>query len=291
MKTGSMQVILEVVWASILALLIIAIAGGIWGTLFTINLSTSPNIPWSEAVMAVVLWLMWQYLGGRFPPQRTSQERRLRLRANPVAGRVFIWAFVAGLLWIPALAGYWILSFNLVKMSGNVLPDLTKYPLIALVLVAIMGSLVSPISEEAAVRGYLQVFLERRFAVSTAILISAFVFALAHLTQGLWLPKLFVYFMGGLAFGVTAYLTKSILPGIAVHILADLTFFTTVWPYDTARPLVWVSGPDVWFWVHLAQALIFTVLAVLAFRQLAKAVRNQQAGSTGVLETEPARSV
>ncbi len=83
-------------------------------------------------------------------------------------------------------------------------------------------------------------------------------------------PKLLVYFLAGLAFGVTAYLTNSTLPAILPHTIGDLTFFTLVWPHDAARQLVWDSGIDNWFWMHVAQAMVFTVLAVLAFQRLAR---------------------
>ncbi len=45
--------------------------------------------------------------------------------------------------------------------------------------------------------------------------------------------------------------------------------FFLIWPYDAARPLVWKAGADLWFWLFAAQAIIFTALAVLAFRCLA----------------------
>ncbi len=99
--------------------------------------------------------------------------------------------------------------------------------------------------------------------------ISSVLFALAHVTHGFLWPKLLVYFLAGLVFGVTAYLTNSILRGMLVHVGADLTFFTLVWPYDTARRLVGEGGVDAWFWIHVTQALAFTVLAILAFRRLA----------------------
>jgi hypothetical protein len=56
-----------------------------------------------------------------------------------------------------------------------------------------------------------------------------------------------------------------------VHIVGDVTFFTLVWPHDAARRLVWEGGADAWFWLHVAQAIGFTVLAMLAFRKLARA--------------------
>jgi hypothetical protein len=47
--------------------------------------------------------------------------------------------------------------------------------------------------------------------------------------------------------------------------IGDLTFFTSVWPHDAARRLVWDSGTDNWFWIHVAQAIVLTMLAVWAF--------------------------
>jgi len=133
-----------------------------------------------------------------------------------------------------------------------------------------VASLVSPLTEEAAFRGYCQVILERRFPAVTAITISSVLFALAHLTQGFFWPKVLVYFLAGVVFALPAYLTKSTLPTIPVHVLGDLTFSIFVWPHDAARRLVWKGGADVWFYVHAFQAIIFTFLAVLAFRRLAE---------------------
>src|SRR5205085_10012989 len=115
----------------------------------------------------------------------------------------------------------------------------SAYPRLTVILGLIMGSLVSPLTEEAAFRGYCQVMLERRFRGATAIAISSVFFALWHgPTQGFVWPKLLFYFLVGVTFGVAAYLTRSILPAIPVHIMGDLTFFFLVWPYDATRPLV-----------------------------------------------------
>jgi hypothetical protein len=79
------------------------------------------------------------------------------------------------------------------------------------------------------------------------------------------------YFLVGVAFGATAYITKSILPAIPPHIVGDLTFFAMVWPRHAARQLVSESGTDSWFWTHAAQTVVFAVLAIWAFARLAKA--------------------
>jgi membrane protease YdiL (CAAX protease family) len=265
-----------IVWAAILAFLILVVNSQVWGALFTSNLGTTPAIPWAVPAMALFLWLMWRYLNGSWWPRGTSATRRRLLRATPVPGRVFAWATLTGVLSIPALAGYWIVMFKLFKMAGNVLPDLSGVSLLTVVLLVGMASLVAPLSEEAAFRGYAQSILERAFrGPAVPVILSSVLFALAHLTQGFYVPKLFVYFLGGVVAGAVAYVTRSILPGIVGHILTDLTFFTLVWPYDTQRRLIWETGvSDTWFWIHVAQAIIFTVLAMLAFRRLARITKD-----------------
>jgi membrane protease YdiL (CAAX protease family) len=258
------------VWGGIVAFLILALGAGAWGSLLLANFGKGPALPWAVPVMALVLWLMWKYLGGKWWPESTSEARRTYLRANRVSGAVFAWSLLAGVLSIVALTGYWIVMFRLVKMSPNLVPDMSRYPLLTTILVLVTASLVSPITEEVAFRGYCQVRLERAFTGPAAVAISSVYFSLAHLTQGIFWPKLFVYFLAGLAFGVTAYLTRSLLPGLAVHVLADLTFFTLVWPRDATRLLISQHGADVWFWIHVAQAIGFTAIAILAYRKLAK---------------------
>ncbi len=272
---------MSVVWSALLAFLITTVGQGVWGALVVTNLATSPAVPWAAVVMGLVLWLMWQYLGGWGWPRGTAEARRRLRRANPVTGLELRWAVVAGALSIVALAGYWIVMFHLVKMPGTVLPEFSSYPLRTVALLFVMGSLVAPLVEETAFRGYGQLLLERDFRAPIAVGISSVLFALAHVTHGFLGPKLFVYFLAGLVFGATAHLTNSILPGMAVHVAADLTFFTLVWPHDTTRRLVGEGGADAWFWIHVSQALAFTALAILAFRRLAR-ISGRTGGASGV---------
>jgi len=178
---------------------------------------------------------------------------------------------------IVALAGYWILLFQLVKMPANALDTFSGYPLLTTVLVIAMASLVSPITEEAAFRGYCQVILEREFTAPIAVLLSSVLFTVAHVVHGFLLPKLLVYFLAGVVFGGMAYLANSTVPAIPAHIIGDLTFFTLIWPYDATRRLVWEGGADRWFWIHTAQALVFTALAIPAFVRLARVSKHSPA--------------
>jgi membrane protease YdiL (CAAX protease family) len=268
--------ILKLAGFGLLAFAITTLAGGIWSGLLVANLRSTPAVPWSVPVMAILLWLAWSYLGGKGWPRSTSEARRRYLRANRRPGRTYLWAWAAGVLAVVALAGYWIVLFQWARMPPNMLADVSSYPRFTVALMILTGSLVAPLMEEAGFRGYFQVALEREFRNPVAIVIASVVFALAHgPTQGFLWPKLLFYLLVGVAFGATAYLTNSILPAIPVHFVGLLLFFTLIWPRDASRRLVWEGGADNWFWIHVAQAVVFTVLAVWAFQRLAGVrVRN-----------------
>jgi len=267
-----------VVWSGALAFVLTVFTGGIWTVLLISNAATSPAIPWAVAVMALLLWMMWQYLGGKWGPRSTSQARRRYLRARPLSGQVFAWALVAGLLSIVALVGYWIVLFQLVKIPARVLQNFSGYPLLTVVLVLVMASLVSSLAEEVGFRGYFQGILEQKVSGPVAIVIAALLIAPAHgLTQGFLWPILLWYFFVDVMFGGMAYLTKSILQSAVVHSIGLLIFFTLVWPYDAQRRLIWGTGANTGFWIAAAQAIIFTVLALLAFIRLARVTKRARA--------------
>jgi membrane protease YdiL (CAAX protease family) len=208
------------------------------------------------------------------------RNRKLLLRANPVSREALAWSIVAGLFAIIALAGFWIITFRLFPMQANrLLPAQFTSSRILIAAIMIGASILAPISEESGIRGYLQASLERNFKPATAVAMSSIVFAVAHVAQGMAWPKLVCYFLVGVTFGTLAYLNDSILPVIPVHIAGDLIFFLFVWPHDKTRSLVWRTGADLWFWIHIVQMIVFTGLAVLAFRRL-----NQARLSTGAFD-------
>jgi len=258
-------------WATLVAFAILFVGQAIWSGLLAANFRNSPRAaPWSVLAMAVVLWAGWTYLGGSWWPPKTSQARRRGRRANPVSATGFLLSLLAGVLAMVALAGCWIVFFQLAKTPANALGDPSKYPLLTIVLLVLMSSLVSPIVEEIAFRGYCQQILERHFSGTVAVLLSSLLFMLAHANHGWYWTKLSVYFLGGIVFGAIARLTNSILTSLPVHIFADLTFFTLIWPRDGSRVLLSAGGADPWFWAHVVQALVFACLAILLFGRLAK---------------------
>jgi membrane protease YdiL (CAAX protease family) len=272
--------ILRTIALGILALVIALFPGGVWTGLLIANLRLSPSTPWAVLVMGVLLWALWRYLGGWGPPRANSETRHRLLRARAVPPPVFGWAIVAGLLSIVALAGFWIVLLQLVKVPLHNLPDFSKYPLQTVVAVIATACVVSSVPEEAGFRGYLQSFLEQRLPAAGAILLSSLVLAPGHCaTQGFVWPVVLFYFLVDSMLGTMAYLTKSILPSVVVHFIGLLIFFTLVWPHDGTRPFVRDAGPGCWFWVHLAQFMVCGLLALVSFRRLTRVTRVLRAGS------------
>lgn len=256
--------------AALASLAVAALGSLTWAPLLVANLRFSPRLPWAIPAEAVALALIWAYLGGRGWPRRTSAARRALLRSSLVSPAQFLWAAIAGFLALVALAGLWIVLVELTGAGGNpTLPNSAAIPPVVIALFILMGSLVSPLTEEAAFRGYGQVLLERHFRPVVAVVLSSVFFGLYHgPTQGFAPSKLFFYFLVGVVFGSIAFLTRSVLPAIPVHIAGDLLFFTQIWPHDATRPMVLTQGADAMFWVHCAQVVVFGCLAVLAFWRL-----------------------
>ncbi len=90
-------------WTGGLAFLVTVVAGGIWTSLLLANLASTPAVPWAAAAMAPVLWSIWSYLGGKWPPGRAKEagavfcepgEYRLQCspgRCLPVHGPWSLW--------------------------------------------------------------------------------------------------------------------------------------------------------------------------------------------------------
>ncbi|MGH7733984.1 MAG: lysostaphin resistance A-like protein, partial [Gemmatimonadales bacterium] len=219
----------SVLLAAVIGLAITAYGQGLWGVLVFANLKTAPAIPWAPALMVPLLAVMVVFLAGVWPRRGAATRRRL-VRLGPVSRQAFLWSMIAGGCGVAALSGVWIVLTSLVKTPPNLLVDLKGVPVLTLAPILIVSILAAPITEEIAFRGYALGVLERAFTPAAAIVVSSTLFALVHLTQGLYPTKLVVYFLAGLAFALIAWRTGSLLPAMIVHSAADLTFFTLVWP-------------------------------------------------------------
>jgi membrane protease YdiL (CAAX protease family) len=262
---------MRILWSGLFAVLMTAIVSGVWAALLLTNLSHAPAFPWSSLVMALLLWALWSFMDGKWGLPRTRAVRREFLRAAPLPRRVYSWALAAGLLWVVFLGGLWIVLQQLVSVPGNKLPDFSAIPKGMVIATLVTASASGAVSEEAGFRGYFQSALERSGFGAAAILCTALLMAPIHaLTQGFVWPTLLFYLLVDGMLGALAYFTKSILPGVLVHAVGLFTFFGVVWPRDKYRVPIWQSGADVWFWIHLAQAVLFAVLSLFALKRVAR---------------------
>jgi membrane protease YdiL (CAAX protease family) len=267
-----------IVWTGAFAAVMTAAVSGVWSGLLLANLKVGPAVPWSALVMALLLGALWAFLGGKWGSLGAESARRELLRAPHVAPSVLVWALIAGSLSIVALAGFWIVLRRLVATPGNASGDFSALPPVTAVATLAMAALAGAVSEEAGFRGYFQGALERGGLGPGAVLATALVMAPLHAsTQGFVWPTMVFYLLVDGMLGTLAYLTKSIRPGIMVHALGLLVFFGLVWPYDGSRRLVWRQGPDVGFWLHAAQVVVFAGLGALAFVHLAKVAKRSRA--------------
>ena len=269
---------LTIIWTGAFAVVMTGLTSGVWGGLLTTNLRTTPTIPWAAAAMAAVLWALWSWLGGRWRPASTEGARRMLLRGGKLPTPVAAWAVAAGVAWVVALAGFWVVLHRIVAAPGNPFGDLSKLPPVTVAVSLVMAAVSGAVSEEAGFRGYFQGALERRGLGAFAVLVAALVMAPIHAqTQGFVWPTLLFYLLVDAMLGALTYVTGSIRPGIVVHAIGLLVFFGLIWPQDAHRQLIWVTGADPSFWISLAQTVVFTVLGGSAFVRLLRLAKRAKA--------------
>ena len=259
------------------ALVATAVGSAIWGGLLTVNLSTTPAVPWSAPVTWLLLWLAWRYAGGTGPPARTQASRRAALRGRIIDRSRFVLALVAGGCALVALIGVWIVLFQTGAMRGNAVPDFAQYPLPTVALVIATAAAMGAMTEEGAFRGYVQGLFERRWSPAIAIGVTALLLAPGHAaTQGFALPTFVFYLLVDIMLGTTAYLCESIVPGVFVHAAGLAAFFGWVWPNDAARAIGESALHETWFWIHVAQIVVLGGASIVAYRRLAAAGSGRQ---------------
>ena len=89
----------------------------------------------------------------------------------------------------------------------------------------LMGGVMSGVLEEAAYRGYMQTGLEK-VDPANAVLITSLVVAVSHITHGLGAVLLLGpgFFVAAVLYGILAQRTGTILPGMIIHVLGDLSY-------------------------------------------------------------------
>jgi hypothetical protein len=82
---------------------------------------------------------------------------------------------------------------------------------------------------------------------------------------------------GSTIFGVLAYLTGSILPGLILHTSVDaLRYVQLLWlGTSTPQVLIWETGADLKFWANVLAFIGLGATAIWAYYKLAAVVRSE----------------
>ena len=249
-----------------------------WAVLSTVNLQVWPTIPWSVPPVALYLFFYWSYLRGRWGPAVTAEGRRTGLRAHPLPAGVWRWALMAGFLaWTAVLAAR-VLFDAVVRAPAEQFPPHSPLTIVWYVLVT---SAVAGIAEEAGFRGYMQGPIERRHGPVVAILIAGVVFWLSHFASfvghvGWFLGYAWYYLAAAVVFGALAHVTNSILPGVVMHILANLLGFGMLlwWGSSSGPGSAGGMSRDTVLWTAGVLALVSAPAGVWAYRRLGRECRD-----------------
>lgn len=254
-----------------------------WALLVKANLKLFPGVPWSVLPAAFLLWIYWRYLRGEWWPKSTSEIRKKNLRANHISGDVWGAAILAGIVGLAALLLFMRVMNRMIRLPQQQLTASDPIPTVTLFFLLLMGSAVAGIVEEAAFRGYMQGPIEKRHGPVSAILITGILFGFAHFTHPETTIALMPFYVGVAAiYGMMAYLTNSIFPGMVLHAVGNvfggldlITRGQSEWQ-TSPKPeqLIWQTGSDTSFWISCIIFIIAGAATIWAYYSLAATVRK-----------------
>ena len=189
------------------------------------------------------------------------------------------WSWISAILLGVVILAFIVLGAQIMDIPAgqiNQIERISIYPIWTIIPLIIMTSLVAGIIEEISFRGYMQKPMEMKYGPGKAILIVALFFTFLHLPNATITPQIIpIFFLGSIGWGVLAYLTNSIIPGIVVHCAIDMISYLWIWKnLEYARNMysesIIKNGIDTPFTVLIIVLLVFLALLIFSFRKLSK---------------------
>ena len=210
------------------------------------NLKFHPEIPWAFPVTLLILGAYGAYFSGWGPPTATRNARKRLARASWPVARIWRAAIPAILFGIVALVALRLVLPSLLPLRApSVSLSLSSYPLATVIGALLSIAAIAAVTEEIAFRGYMQKPLEEAYGIVPAVLIVGIMFWVAHLDHGITITHLPFQMSASIALGLLAYLTRSLIPAMIAHGIADILLQPAylfhhpefVWKALSTRPL------------------------------------------------------
>ncbi len=189
--------------------------------------------PYSLIFVLIFLWLYWKYFSGHWKPVSTQEFRKSNMRTNSLSRQTWIWASLAAIFFIVIEQSGLVFTFRLMEFPAEKFTSeysfLETVPRWASWLYVISIAIVAAVCEEVGFRGYMQVPLEKKYGPIIGIGIVSIMFVVVHLHQAWSGPILIHIFIVSVLFGVIAYYSRSLIPGIIAHFIVDIFNFSFWW--------------------------------------------------------------
>jgi uncharacterized protein len=250
-----------------------------WSLFASLNLRYGKEVPWAILPAAAFLWLYWRFARGSWWPRAgAARLRRLSRTAFP-SEEAWGGVLMAGVIGLLAILLFQGLMARLVHLPQQSTKEFEGLSILTIAGLVIMSALVAGIVEEISFRGFMQGPIERRHGPVVAIVVTGIVFGLMHYTHAeMTLALMPFYMLVAVNYGVMAWLTNSVVPGIILH--AGGNIFNAMLLLGAGRSewrvggegksLVWEAGADLTFWISLIGFFVMTTISVWAFRLLPK---------------------
>lgn len=248
------------------AILLIALVGivGANGILIFVALP----IPLSLIAMLAYLFLYWKFFSGSWGPKKTAEARKKHFRAGSLSPRLWKWSLLLGAFFVLFLQSALVVTFRLIQFPADRFLQgfgFESQPLWIAWSFILIASLSAGLTEETGFRGYGLIPLQERYGPVLANIIISVLFVVLHLNQA-WAPPLLLHlFVASFMFGLIAYATGSLLPGIIAHTVLDIVNFSYWWTDVAGRfeyqPIA-ITGMDPHFLIWSALLIVSGILFV-----------------------------
>ena len=169
----------------------------------------------------IIIPVLWYLIVNKFTLKETFYHLKLRIRGIDIA---FLWGVITAIVALVVIVaiGALLMSLGLDLTDASNIPELELYFSLPSMLFLIAFQ---PIAEEIFFRGFLLEKINSLIGEKTAIITTAILFGIAHLSVGNIYPA-FTTGVIGVLFAFLVIKTKNLYSAITAHIIFNLVSFS-----------------------------------------------------------------